>query len=264
MDEKTGPDEVSSVMAKETDPELAAWRRAFQCIIHPYLPMLSTLIEMEDRLAAASGYLHTLEDGDTNQVERALAVATMAIEYTGPLLDHFGIWDSPPVPRPSNLTQARMMVDNVLRGVREQIILGQMALAPTNEEDEQGAGQSALSGAVDHAANAEGCPAEKRLPSEEPELAPLVVDRGTFSVRWGEKSCLLGNTKEFSLIERLNRRPGEYLSIPALIRDVWDGYEAEKNTVQKTVSNLRKKLKSAGIGDVTILAERDHYALKLP
>ncbi len=44
----------------------------------------------------------------------------------------------------------------------------------------------------------------------------LVLDTDTFEARWGKKSCFLGNTIEFQLLERLNRRPGLYLSLDAL------------------------------------------------
>lgn len=93
-----------------------------------------------------------------------------------------------------------------------------------------------------------------------------VVDRDTFTVQYVGKECELRNTKEFALFERLNRRPGQYFSIDTLIQDVWNDEPTEKNTIQRTVSNLRRKLREAGLDGIEIdgKTNRGHYALKLP
>jgi hypothetical protein len=243
-------------MEKKTDPTLAAWRECLSCVIHPFLPMTATLHEMEDRLVAVSGFLESLGPGDKGQ---GVAVATMAVEYADKLLDHFGLWDGPPkVPAPTNLTQARMMVDNVLFFVREQIMLGQMARAVDENESVPGTGDPEA-----YAGN--GDPEGEEADSDAaPGSGGLVVDRGTFSVRWHGKTCSLGHTKEFLFIEYLSRKTGRFFSVADLVDAVWEGDDTEPNTIQKTVSNLRKKLRQAEMGDLTIQAERGHYRLKLP
>ena len=61
---------------------------------------------------------------------------------------------------------------------------------------------------------------------------------------------------EFALLDRLNRRPSLFVSYDQLREDVWEDIETEKNTIQRTVSNLRRKLKGAGLTSVVIDGEQ--------
>jgi len=94
----------------------------------------------------------------------------------------------------------------------------------------------------------------------------LQFDRDTFTVRFDGRSCELRNTKEYHLLVRLSRRPGIFVSNSVLASDVWDDEHTEKSTIQKTVSNLRRSLKDAGIKNLVLdgTTNKDHYALKLP
>jgi 7-cyano-7-deazaguanine synthase in queuosine biosynthesis len=102
-------------------------------------------------------------------------------------------------------------------------------------------------------------------PRESPRGGPpvLYLDAARFEARLGDgKSCFLGNTMEYRLLERLNRRPGDYISVNQLRDDVWQNPSTEKNTVQRTVSNLRRKLESAGMSAIKIDgSQKDHYRL---
>jgi hypothetical protein len=91
-----------------------------------------------------------------------------------------------------------------------------------------------------------------------------VVDRDTFTVHHRGRKCELSNTMEFALIERLSRQPGQYFSVSTLMEEVWDDRKVEKNTVQRTASNLRRKLREAGLDSIEIdgTTNRDHYSLK--
>src|SRR5690606_15504387 len=92
----------------------------------------------------------------------------------------------------------------------------------------------------------------------------LVVDQGTFSVAFHDRCCELRNTKEFWVLERLNRRPGQYFANDVLKRDVWNDEQTAKNTIQRTISNLRRNLREARFDGVEIdgTTNRGHYALK--
>jgi len=92
----------------------------------------------------------------------------------------------------------------------------------------------------------------------------LTMDVDTFEAQLGTKACPLGNTKEFHLLARLNRRPGVYVSVNSLRDDVWCDGETAKNTIQRTVSNLRRKLNEAKMTEVVIDgSQKDHYRLVL-
>lgn len=54
-----------------------------------------------------------------------------------------------------------------------------------------------------------------------------VVDGNTFSVRWQDKTCFLGNTLLFRLCARLARSPNQYIAHLDLLEDVWEGERRE-------------------------------------
>jgi 7-cyano-7-deazaguanine synthase in queuosine biosynthesis len=80
----------------------------------------------------------------------------------------------------------------------------------------------------------------------------VVVDSETFQVRVGSKSCFLGNSREFWVVERLQRARGKFVTLDTLRDDVWDDSSVEKNTIQRTVSNARRKFRKDGFNGVTI------------
>jgi len=69
---------------------------------------------------------------------------------------------------------------------------------------------------------------------------------------------------EWRLLQRLNLRPGLFVSVQALREQVWQDEHTEKYTIQRTVSNLRRKLRDAGMEGVEIDGkEKDHYRLRV-
>jgi hypothetical protein len=96
-------------------------------------------------------------------------------------------------------------------------------------------------------------------------IATPIIDKNTFTVLHAGKSCELRNTKEFAIFERLHRRIGQYFSVDTLVADVWRDELIEKNTVQKTIGRLRRKLQEAGCDQIEIdgTTNAGHYAMKL-
>jgi DNA-binding response OmpR family regulator len=92
----------------------------------------------------------------------------------------------------------------------------------------------------------------------------LIVDRDTFCVRYAGRELPLGNTREFALLERLAHKPKHFVSYSDLSDDVWGRDDVETNTIQRTVSNLRRKLRQSGMESIIIDGRtRGHYALRL-
>jgi hypothetical protein len=105
-------------------------------------------------------------------------------------------------------------------------------------------------------------PSDSDEPPPNPSAPHLILDETTFAAHFGTSTCFLGNGLEFALLARLNQRPGDFVSVETLIDDVWDDDQTAKNTVQRTVSNLRRRLREAGITQVTIDGcQRNHYRL---
>jgi hypothetical protein len=96
-----------------------------------------------------------------------------------------------------------------------------------------------------------------------PPAAPrLEVDPDRFEARLGRRRCELGNTMEFRLLAWLAGRPGAYVSVEDLAEHVWGDDRTEKNTIQRTVSNLRRRLRAAGIDGLDIDGRQPgHYRL---
>lgn len=104
-----------------------------------------------------------------------------------------------------------------------------------------------------------------------PPLAPveqaeqlLRIDRTTYTVRWRGGSCFLGSTMGFRLLERLARRPNEFISTVRLLDELWGGTRTP-STVRSTVWGLRTKLRSAGLQELADLIDGSsagHYRLR--
>lgn len=95
--------------------------------------------------------------------------------------------------------------------------------------------------------------------------APLRLDRSTYSVWWAERSCPLGHTMAFRVIERLARSPNEYISTDRLLVDLW-GATRTPSTVRSTVCGLKTKLRDAGLAELAKRIDgttRGHYGLML-
>ena len=92
-----------------------------------------------------------------------------------------------------------------------------------------------------------------------------MIDEATFSVRWANRTCRLGNTVAFRLLARLARRPNHFLSYESLRDGIWDECESDA-AVQSAVKVLRRKLNAAGMADVAAAIDGSvsrHYALML-
>ena len=94
---------------------------------------------------------------------------------------------------------------------------------------------------------------------------PSIIDEATFSVRWADRTCRLGNTVPFRLLARLARRPNQFLSYESLRDGIWDECESDA-AVQSAVKVLRRKLNAAGMADLAAVIDGSvsrHYALML-
>jgi 7-cyano-7-deazaguanine synthase in queuosine biosynthesis len=93
----------------------------------------------------------------------------------------------------------------------------------------------------------------------------LTFNESLFTASYAGKSCELRNTKEYTLLKRLAQSPGIYISNDSLRAAVWEDEGVGKNTIQRTVSNLRRKLNSQGITGIEIdgKTNKDHYSLTL-
>lgn len=80
----------------------------------------------------------------------------------------------------------------------------------------------------------------------------LVVDVGARTAAYGGKSIELGTT-EFRLLEFLARNAGIAFSRAQLLEHVWDyEFEGSSNIVDVYISQLRRKLKTAGARDLIV------------
>ncbi|MBP3954872.1 winged helix-turn-helix domain-containing protein [Gemmata sp. G18] len=70
-----------------------------------------------------------------------------------------------------------------------------------------------------------------------------IVERSRFEVFLDRRECFLGNSNEFRVVERLTESLGQYVSVETLIEDVWGNARTTRNTVQQTMSNIRRRFR---------------------
>ena len=93
--------------------------------------------------------------------------------------------------------------------------------------------------------------------------ARWVFDQGRYEARWGGRSCRLGRSLEFRVLEVLARRRGEPVPRGELVAAAWGGAAASRNAVQRVVSSLRRSLRDAGFAGWEIDGrDRGHYCLQ--
>jgi two-component system OmpR family response regulator len=86
---------------------------------------------------------------------------------------------------------------------------------------------------------------QRRGPVERPtvvQVGPLRLDPATRRV-WRDEAEILLSAKEFALLDRFMRRPGQVLSRLDLLEHAWDyGYDNRSNVVDVYVRYLREKI----------------------
>jgi DNA-binding response OmpR family regulator len=92
-----------------------------------------------------------------------------------------------------------------------------------------------------------------------------LLSESTLSVSWKGRSLYLGHTLAFRLLERLARRPNQYVTHLDLLRDVWDDEELETATIRSVVRHLRRRLRDGGMTKLanSIEGHNGRYVLKL-
>ena len=97
-------------------------------------------------------------------------------------------------------------------------------------------------------------------------VAPLtLIDRTTFTVAWNGKSCYLGCTIQFRLIESLARHANRLVAHQTLLDGVWHGPRSG-SAIRNAVASLRSKLVAAEMPDLASAIDsrtRGHLGLML-
>ena len=92
-----------------------------------------------------------------------------------------------------------------------------------------------------------------------------VADRSTFSVRWRDNTCYLGNSLPFRLMERLAYCPNQLIHHDRLLDEVWE-CRRSRESMRSVVKVLRQKLCQAGMEDLADAIDGTtsrHYGLML-
>ena len=92
-----------------------------------------------------------------------------------------------------------------------------------------------------------------------------IVDRTTYAVHWGGKTCYLGNTLPFKFLERLARRPNQLVPCTQLFNEVWQCCRS-REAMRSVVKVLRHKLSQAGMEELAGAIDGTtphHYGLML-
>lgn len=92
-----------------------------------------------------------------------------------------------------------------------------------------------------------------------------LIDTANFSVRWRNRTCILGCTLLFRLMDHLVFHANQYVSYEQLLEVVW-GAERSSAAIRSAVFDLRGRLTGSGMSDLAQAIDGSnagHYALLL-
>ncbi len=92
-----------------------------------------------------------------------------------------------------------------------------------------------------------------------------LLDETTMCVVWNGVTLHLGHTVAFRLLNRLARRPNQYVAHHDLLQDVWHGDSRAITTIRSSVRHLQGKLRAGGMTELAaaIRGHNGHYILEL-
>jgi DNA-binding response OmpR family regulator len=104
-----------------------------------------------------------------------------------------------------------------------------------------------------------------RVPNLDVSKLRPIMSETTLTVSWNGSSLYLGHTLYFRLLERLARRPNQYVTHLDLLRDVWDNDETATSTIRSVVRYLRRRLREGGMGELAhaIRGHNGRYILEV-
>ena len=95
-------------------------------------------------------------------------------------------------------------------------------------------------------------------------VGPLVLDRSTRRVSWGEEGIEL-SSREFSILEYLMQHPGNVLSRTRIYEHVWnEQMETISNVIDVHVKEIRRKLARHGAKNVIGTVRGAGYRMEVP
>ncbi|WP_439630596.1 winged helix-turn-helix domain-containing protein [Gemmata sp.] len=92
-----------------------------------------------------------------------------------------------------------------------------------------------------------------------PPVPGFVVDPGRFEVRLDGVPCGLGNTLDFRLVARLAEARGQYVTVQTIAAEVWADPRANKNSIQRVASSVRRQFRDHGYSGVVVDGDEDGY-----
>jgi DNA-binding response OmpR family regulator len=104
---------------------------------------------------------------------------------------------------------------------------------------------------------------EKSTGRTDQHLRPM-IDHSTFCVEWEGRTCRLGNRLSLKLLDRLCRRPGQYIPHEEFLHEVWEARRSPE-TIRSAIRDLRQRLRAADMGELAnaIHGHGKCYALML-
>jgi DNA-binding response OmpR family regulator len=91
-----------------------------------------------------------------------------------------------------------------------------------------------------------------------------IINSASMTVTWQGRTCRLGSTILFRLMERLARRPNQYVPYDRLMRDVWEGSRSD-DAIRAAAMRLKRRLRGARMPGLAkaIQGVGRHYGLIL-
>jgi len=215
-------------MSKNKNDPLKVWKDIFNPILAPWSPFKSSIFDLIGNVDEAKAYVETLENTDHNQKELGIKITELAIIHIEKTLKYFeNEFDyliETQTPIPQNLPQACLILKNM--NAKLTLIYNNSFHKALVVQDE------------------------------------LEIDEGEFSISFNGLTCNLGNTIQFKIFCYLNKQLGKNIPINELKKAIWGDRKTERNSINKQISLLRKKLSK--IKDVVIESnENNTYSMSI-
>ncbi len=217
-------------MHRNKTDHLSIWKIKFdQIILAPWSPFKSTILDLKEILDEASAYVHTLNPSDKKQLKLAIEITAMATNCFDQTLNHFKTecgGETIMTPPPQNLEQSCLVFKNMQIAIEKTLNIAFFS--------------------------------NETLKKNEVE-----IDENNFSITFNGHTCELGNTIGFKILQYLHKHIETNVPVNDLITAVWGRNIVEGNTLQKTISALRAKLKKGGIKISIQSKAKQHYSMIL-
>lgn len=245
------------------------WKKLFQDDIHTYMPVLETVIELEEKLKETLFYLQTIDSATASQ---GIIIAKIGLTYAAKFLEmHFHMDDS--FPEFTNLDQAILYLKNTIAQVGRINAEYRYCKSLENSMPQEPVTHNEETVPVESGNTEEQ--AIKRISQLETHTIQttqgvILLDDLTKCITFKTNTIHFPSEKNYRLFALLCKNHNQPLDHKTILKFVWDIEDkgqpidpTDKDTLTRTKCNLCKFLKNKSLNWIKIVSEyKGTYQIK--